>query len=67
MEHFDLEVVPLTERRARTAAAAYSLWGKGIHPAKLNMGDCYAYALAKEFGCPLLYVGYDFSQTDVIL
>lgn len=58
-------IVPLTAERARLAAEAYRRWGKGIHPAKLNLGDCFAYALAKEHDCPLLYVGDDFAKTDV--
>lgn len=61
----NLEIVPLTETRARAAAAAYARWGKGVHPAKLNLADCFAYALAQERGAPLLYVGDDFAQTDV--
>lgn len=40
-------------------------WGKGIHPAALNFGDCFSYEVAKEHGCPLLYVGSDFSETDI--
>jgi len=59
------EIEPLTPERARNVAAAYGAWGKGRHPASLNFGDCFAYALAKEFGCPLLFVGADFSQTDI--
>jgi ribonuclease VapC len=62
IETFGFTVVPVTEADARRVA---DLWGKGIHPAGLNMGDCFAYALAKERGCPLLYVGNDFAQTDV--
>lgn len=58
-------VIPLTERLARAAAEAYGTWGKGFHPAKLNLGDCFAYATAKEHGCPLLYIGDDFAQTDI--
>lgn len=58
-------VVPVTEADARRAADAYSSWGKGVHPAGLNLGDCFAYALAKERNCPLLFVGSDFAQTDV--
>ena len=46
-------------------AEAYAAWGKGIHPAGLNLGDCFAYALARELGCPLLYVGRDFVWTDL--
>lgn len=39
--------------------------GKGVHPAGLNLGDCFAYALADELGAPLLYVGHDFAATDL--
>lgn len=60
-----IEVVEVTLERSEFAADAYSRWGKGIHPAALNYGDCFAYATAKEFGCPLLFIGNDFSQTDI--
>lgn len=59
------EIVNVTPAESRRVAVAYSLWGKGVHPARLNFGDCFAYALAKERGCPLLYVGNDFRQTDI--
>lgn len=59
------EVVPLTASSARRTAAAYGRWGKGSHPAALNLGDCFAYDVAIERDCRLLYVGNDFSQTDV--
>lgn len=58
-------IAPLTEARAYAAVRAYMDWGKGFHKAKLNFGDCFAYALAKEHGCPLLFVGEDFAKTDV--
>ena len=45
--------------------AAFLRYGKGRHPARLNIGDCFAYALAKRLGAPLLYRGDDFSQTDI--
>jgi ribonuclease VapC len=61
----DIEVLALTAASARRIAAAYGRWGKGIHPAGLNFGDCFAYEVAAEHGCPLLYVGNDFSPTDV--
>ena len=51
---------------ARHVAKAYDEWGKGVHPAALNFGDCFAYAVAKEQRCPLLYVGDDFSKTDIV-
>ena len=60
-----VEIVPVTSDVARRVAEAYSRWGKGIHPASLNLGDCFAYALATERACPLLYIGNDFSRTDV--
>jgi len=59
-------VVNVTPASARRTAEAYSRWGKGIHPARLNLGDCFAYELAKSNGCPLLYVGEDFARTDVL-
>jgi ribonuclease VapC len=59
------EVVAVTEASARGAEAAYAKWGKGAHPAGLNFGDCFAYELARERGCPLLFVGEDFAKTDI--
>jgi ribonuclease VapC len=59
------EVVSVTPASARRIAQAYEQWGKGVHPAALNFGDCFAYEVAKEHGCRLLYVGEDFAQTDV--
>lgn len=57
----------VTETQARLARAAYRDFGKGAgHPAKLNFGDCFAYALAKTTAEPLLFKGNDFSHTDVI-
>ena len=65
LEGCDCEVDPVTAFVARQAAAAYGRWGKGNHPAKLNFGDCFAYELATRRACPLLFVGEDFSKTDV--
>jgi len=59
------EVVPVTGERAERIARAYASWGRGAHPAGLNFGDCFAYELAKERNCPLLFVGADFSKTDL--
>ncbi|MFP5077145.1 type II toxin-antitoxin system VapC family toxin [Rhizobium sp. YIM 134829] len=59
------EVLPLTAERAERAAAAYRRFGKGFHSAGLNFGDCFAYATAEEFGCPLLFIGADFARTDL--
>jgi ribonuclease VapC len=58
------EVVPITSAAARRIAQAYERWGKGLNPAALNLGDCFAYEVAKEHGCRLLFVGEDFSRTD---
>jgi len=59
------DVVTVTAASARRIAAAYENWGKGVHPAGLNFGDCFAYEVAKAHDCRLLYVGNDFSKTDV--
>ncbi len=61
-----LEVVPVTEETALVAREGYLRWGKGVHPAGLNFGDCFSYALARQLGCPLLFVGDDFSRTDIV-
>lgn len=66
IEGLGFEIVAVTEASAREVAAAYARWGKGVHPAGLNFGDCFAYALAIGTGCPLLFVGEDFSRTDVL-
>jgi ribonuclease VapC len=58
-------VVAVTPASARRIAEAYLHWGKGVHPAALNFGDCFAYDVAKEHACRLLYVGDDFSKTDI--
>ncbi len=60
-----LEVVGVTAASARRAAAAYRRWGKGVHPAALNFGDCLAYDVAKSHGCALLFTGIDFARTDL--
>ncbi len=59
------QVIAITHQGAQRAADAYESWGKGLHPAALNFGDCFAYAVAADHSCPLLYVGEDFSKTDV--
>lgn len=62
---WQIDIVPFDEALSDLAFEAYGRVGKGRHPAKLNMGDCAAYALAKARGWPLLYKGEDFSQTDI--
>lgn len=65
LERAGIEPVPVDLEQARAARSAWSRFGKGRHPAGLNFGDCFAYALARVLGEPLLYKGDDFSQTDV--
>lgn len=60
-----IETVPFDENLSDLAFEAYRRFGKGRHAARLNMGDCAAYALAKARGWPLLFKGEDFTQTDV--
>ena len=64
-EPLAFEIEAVTEARAEAAADAYRLYGKGRHKAALNFGDTFAYALAKELECPLLFVGNDFARTDI--
>ena len=59
------EVAPVTEGAARRVADAHRRWGCGSHPARLNVGDCFAYDVAKQHDCPLLFVGDDFARTDL--
>lgn len=63
--HFGIELVSVSPHHARIARDAYRDYGKGHHRARLNFGDCFAYALAKTTGEPLLFKGDDFSQTDI--
>jgi ribonuclease VapC len=65
LARFDFNVVPVTAATARRVGQAYEQWGRGMHPAALNFGDCFAYAVAKEHACRLLYVGDDFAKTDI--
>ena len=65
IEGLGLSVITVTAASARRMADAYDRWGKGVHPAGLNLGDCFAYEVAKEHGCPLLFIGKDFSRTDL--
>ncbi|RXD05296.1 type II toxin-antitoxin system VapC family toxin [Sphingomonas sp. UV9] len=64
-EEAGLRMVPIGEGESREAVVAAARYGKGRHPAKLNMGDCFAYACAKTNGAELLYKGNDFAQTDL--
>lgn len=62
---FRVESIPFTADHARTAIDAWQRFGRGNHAARLNFGDCLAYAAARVAGQPLLYVGNDFAQTDI--
>jgi len=65
VQRLRIQVVPLDEHQMRLAHAAWRKYGKGRNLAQLNMGDCFAYALAQQIGEPLLYKGKDFAQTDI--
>lgn len=60
-----IAIEPVSEEQAHVARQAYADFGKGRHPASLNFGDCFAYALAKVTGEPLLFKGKDFRKTDI--
>jgi ribonuclease VapC len=62
-----IEIVPIDAELADLARSAWRKYGKGRHPAGLNFGDCFSYALAKATGEPLLAKGTDFAKTDVLV
>ena len=62
---YEVDVTVLTSEHARAARDAYLRYGKGRHPAGLNFGDCLSYAVAQVERLPLLFVGQDFSRTDI--
>jgi ribonuclease VapC len=67
LEAAAISIEPVDETQARLAREAYRDFGKGSgHPAQLNFGDCFAYALARRRGEPLLFKGTDFAQTDLM-
>lgn len=65
IEKSGIRIASVDEHLAREARIAYRHYGKGRHPAKLNLGDCFAYALARTLDEPILCTGQDFSKTDV--
>ena len=65
IEGLGVTVAPVTPAMARYVADAYGRWSEGINPAGLNFGDCFAYALASEQASRLLFVGDDFSATNL--
>ncbi len=60
-----IRVVPVDLEQVEIAGEAYRKYGRGNHPAQLNLGDVFAYSLAKQLDAPLLYKGNDFAQTDI--
>jgi ribonuclease VapC len=65
IDQLGFKIVAVTPAAARRIAEAYGRWGRGLHLAALNFGDCFAYEVAKEHACRLLYVGDDFAKTDI--
>jgi len=65
LHRLNMEIVPVDATQVEVARAGWRKYGKGRHPASLNFGDCFAYALAKTSGEPLLAKGNDFPKTDV--
>lgn len=66
VEEAGIAIVPIDKAAGDLALSAFARYGKGLgHPAQLNLGDCFAYGMAKVRGVPLLYKGSDFAQTDV--
>src|SRR5205823_4868824 len=67
LELAGVRTAPITDREAHTALAAFSRYGKGRgHPAQLNLGDCFAYAMAKSAQATLLFKGEGFDKTDIL-
>jgi len=65
LHRLGVEIVAVNEAQAELARSAYRRFGKGRHPAALNFGDCFSYALAQSIDQELLYIGHDFDSTDV--
>jgi ribonuclease VapC len=65
VQRLGVAIVPVSREQVEIARSAYRRFGKGRHPAGLNYGDCFSYALARAQGEPLLFVGDDFGRTDV--
>lgn len=61
-----IEIVEVTHDQAALAVRGFLAYGRGRNPAQLNIADCFAYALAKSRGAPLLFKGEDFSKTDIV-
>jgi ribonuclease VapC len=67
LEGAGADICPIEEKRAKLAVGAFERYGKGRgHPAQLNLADCFSYACARQQNCAILFVGNDFSQTDLV-
>jgi ribonuclease VapC len=66
VEILGLRTVDVDRAQADRALDAFALFGKGRHPARLNLGDCFSYALASTLNEPLLFKGEDFTKTDIV-
>ncbi len=66
MHELAIDITPVTLTQAQIGHNGYWIYGQGRHRANLNFGDCFAYALAKETGLPLLFKGDDFIHTDIV-
>lgn len=66
LKRFGIHSRVVDEEQSILASEAFLRFGKGRHPAKLNLGDCFSYALAKSLQAPLLYKGEDFAKTDIV-
>jgi ribonuclease VapC len=64
-DQLGFEIVSVSAATANRVGDIYRRWGKGRHAASLNFGDCFSYDVAKSYACPLLFVGNDFSKTDL--
>lgn len=67
LARLEIQIAPVDRELADEAIVCWRRYGKGRHPASLNYGDTFSYALARRMGQPLLFVGEDFSQTDVLI
>ena len=66
LDDTETRMVAIGDAELERALDAFDRFGKGRHPAKLNMGDCFAYACARTHGVPLLFKGDDFARTDIV-
>ena len=65
IDGLDLEIESVSMTVAKRVSESYASWGRGVNSAGLNLGDCFAYEVAKTRNCPLLYIGADFAKTDI--